>query len=160
MIQRFTELIGSVWGWIMIVLCQFFSIEGVSFGLLFLFVFFIIDYVTGLGASWKERKNQLSVPPFFFESKKMRMSLLKACTYLLFIFMSWVMWFLFFDGTVHLPVSTKEINIIGITIGICIAIECWSILENMKRMGFDVLEKTMNLFKNLWKHYRTITHGN
>lgn len=159
MLQRFAELIGSVWGWLLLLACQFFAIDGVRLGLLFLLLFFIIDYVTGLGAAWRERGQNNASAPFFFESRKMRMSLLKACTYLMFILMSWMMWLLFFDGTVQLPVSTKEVNIIGITIGICIAIECWSILENCKRMGFDIIGGIATAFKGFWKSYKTITRG-
>lgn len=152
------EILNSAAGWVLIVLSQFLAIDGVHVGLMMLVVVFLVDYATGLGASWAERHTRESSSPFFLQSKKMRDSLLKACTYLLFIFMSWVMWYLFFDGTVTLPISTKPINIISITIGVCIAVEMWSILENMKRMGFDLLGKIVRTFKTFWKTYNEVTH--
>lgn len=156
MLERISELASSVYGWIVLVLCQFLAIDGVQTSLILLLIMFTIDYVTGLSAAWKEGKENDA--PFFIESKKIRQSILKACTYLLFIFMSWMMWYLFFDGTVHLPVSTKEVNIISITIGICMAVEMWSVLENMKRLGFDLLAKVRKTFSGFWKAYKNISH--
>lgn len=158
MLERISELASSVYGWIVLVLCQFLAIDGVQTGLILLLIMFTIDYVTGLSAAWKEGKGKENDSPFFIESKKIRQSILKACTYLLFIFMSWMMWYLFFDGTVHLPVSTKDVNIISITIGICMAVEMWSVLENMKRLGYDFISKIHNAFTGFWDAFKKISN--
>lgn len=159
MMERLIEMLTSVIGWIVIALCQFLVIEGVRPGLSILGIVVVIDYVFGTCASWRERKTSIALPaPFFIESRKIRKSLLKAVVYMLFIFMSWVMWFLFFDAPVRLPVSTHDTNVISITIGICIAIEFWSILENAKRMGFDLIGRIVKTFKEFWKGYDEIKH--
>lgn len=156
-VEQIADLLGSLYGWILLVLCQVFMISGVKAGLIGLGVVFIIDYITGLVASWTEWKAaKVKRSTYFLESKKFRKSLLKATTYFLFVGMSYLMWYLVFDGGVQLPVSNKEVNIITVAFGICIAIECWSILENMKRSGYDILGAFRTAFKGFLKTYNEV----
>ncbi|MCZ2393048.1 MAG: phage holin family protein [Chitinophagales bacterium] len=158
--EQFLSLLGSFWGWVLLILCELVMIPGVKVGLIGLGVVFVLDYITGLSAYWIEwRKDKVKndiETPYFFQSKKMRKSLVKAITYFLFVAMAWLMWFMFFDGTMRFPMSTREFNVINIAFGICIAIECWSILENMKRMGYDLIGAIGKAFKNFWKTYHVI----
>lgn len=163
--MRFMAQLGglftSVCGWIILIAAQVMVIDGVRSGTIVLGVVFLIDYITGMGASWKEWKQEKAagekgMPPYFLQSNKLRKSLLKATTYLLFVGMSWVAWYLFFDGKIHLPLSSKEVNVISITFGLCIAVECWSILENMKRIGFDLIGQISKTVKGFWRGYKEI----
>lgn len=147
----------TVYGMIVLAACQIMAIAGVKFGLITLGVVFLIDYITGLAAYYKSWKAAPGAKePYFFQSRRARDSILKACTYFLFIGMSCVMWRMFFNGNINLPISDKQVNIIEIAFGICIAVECWSILENMKRLGFDLLARISKTFKGFWKSYKEI----
>lgn len=160
--ERFIESLGNVlssfWGWLILIGCQLFMIEGVQAGSIGLLVVFLVDFATGLFVSHKfwKAKPLAERPPYFIESGKIRRSMLKGITYLMFVAMSWLMWYLFFDGTTNLPMSSKEFNIISLAFGICIAIECWSVLENMKRLGYDILGGVGRAFKGFWKGYRDV----
>lgn len=159
-VKHLLEMLDSWVGWLLMALSQVLAVAHVKAGIIALGVVFVFDFITGVAASysiWREVKAQQSV--YFLESRKMRNSLLKACTYLLFICMSWLVWYLFINGTVQLPMSDISVNIIEISIGICIAIECWSILENMKRLGFDLLAKISRVFKGFWKLFKIIKTG-
>lgn len=155
------EMLSSGWGVLILVLSTafqaLFAIEGFKFSLICLGVLFICDFISGCWASWKEYEGAKSWS--FFESKKFRESVTKACTYFLFVAMGWVMWKLFFDAPIPLPFSSKGVNVIQIFFGICIAIECWSILENMKRLGFDLIGRMTKTFKGIWKSINTLKNG-
>lgn len=158
-IEQIVGLMSSFWGWMLIILGQLFMIEGVRAGLIGLGVVFMLDFITGLRASWIEhrrKKKTGQMAPYFLQSDKIRKSILKATSYFIFVGMSWLMWYLFFDGTMNLPMSTKDVNIITIAFGICITIECWSVLENLKRMGFDFLGRIGKAFKGFWTGYRDV----
>lgn len=147
--QHIQELFTSFWGIIIVGINLFLAPAGVKSGLIALGVVFMIDFFTGLSASYKEYrkdKSELSAP-YFLQSKKLRHSILKACTYFVFIIMSWIMWRLFFNGEIPMPLSDKAINIIEAAFGLCIAVECWSIIENIKRLGFDLFGEILKAIK-------------
>lgn len=155
------EMLSSAWGVILLLVStliqSLFSIEGFKFSLMALGVVFLVDFITGCWASWKEFKGQKSWS--FFESKKFRESIAKAGTYFIFIGMGWILWKLFFDAPIKLPFSTKGVNIIQIFFGICIAIESWSILENMKRLGFDLIGRISKTAEGFWQTIKKVKNG-
>lgn len=74
--------------------------------------------------------------------------------------MAAIMYKMFFDGSIHLPLSNREANIIEISFGICIAVECWSILENMKRLGFNLLGSITKAFKGFYGALKAVKGEN
>lgn len=158
LLTKVGDLFSSFWGWLVFVVCQLFMIEGFRAGFVGLGVLFLLDFMSGIGASWVESKKEVltSNAPYFIESKKIRGTLIKAVAYSLFIGMSYLMYVTFFNGTTGLPMSDKEFNIISICFGLCIAIECWSIIENVKRMGYDLIGALVKVFKGFWNTYEQI----
>lgn len=160
-VAKMFALSTSFWGWVVLVSCQFFMIEGVETGIWALGFLYIIDFGTGVNASWVERKEkklkaQKDLPPYFIESDKLKRSVAKIVFYSLLILLSFVLYVTVFNGVTNLPLSEKEFTIVNIAIGLCMAIEIWSILENFKRSGFDLIGKLMNVFRNFWKVADTV----
>lgn len=157
-------MLTSLAGLIILAIGQVLALPGVDFGWKALLAVYLIDFITGVAASykeWKEKKasgvqDAATASPYFFKSRSATHSLLKAITYILFIAMAWLMWKMFFDEGVQLPLSSHTVSIIQIAFGICIAIEGWSIIENMKRLGFDLIAKISNAFVGFWKAFRQI----
>lgn len=153
------ELFTSVAGWISVTIGTLvnylFSIDGFKDNVVVFAIVFVVDFTTGCFASWKESciKNKSWS---FFSSRRFRDSINKGLTYLLFICMSYVVWILFHNEPIQLPLLTKKLNIIQIAFGICLAIEFWSILENMKRLGFDIIGKINATAKGFWKTTKSI----
>jgi hypothetical protein len=113
---------------------------------------FMLDWITGCLASWIEhKKNNTSIAVYFFETSKARLSVAKAISYGILILLSWLFTALFFDKKLDLVLSTRQYSIVELTVGVCIAIESWSNIENLKRAGFDVVGQFATLMKNIWK---------
>lgn len=160
LIDKLILLMTNVKGVILLLLAQVLALQGVQTGFIALGIAFTFDFITGTAASWYENKKQNKKPKIYFiESRKLRRTIIKATTYLIFIMMSGGFYFLFFDGTFGLPISTKTFTIIEITFGMCIAVECWSILENFKRLGFDIVGKITNMAKHFWKSFNAVKSG-
>lgn len=106
----------------------------------------IFDFVTGIMAAWIEDKNQeKKYKAYFIQSNKIRKSVVKTMSYIFFIL-----------GTM---VFSKALNVVDINlIGIdttptilaflcCIGIEVYSVVENIKRCGFDIAGEFIKLVK-------------
>lgn len=153
---KMTDLLNSVIGWIVLAICQLFMVAGFKAGFIGLGILYCLDLITGIGASWVENKkdsNSASSAPYFIESKKIRGTLIKAIVYSLFVLMSYILYITFFNGTTNLPMSDKEFNIVSITFALCMSVEVWSILENSKRMGYDIIGRLKKAFKEFWNVY-------
>lgn len=151
---KVSELLTSIWGWLVLAVCQIFMVTGFKAGFIGLGILYFLDLASGVGASWVESKKdqeRIKSAPYFIESKKIRGTLVKAIVYFLFVFASYILYVTFFNGTTGLPMSDKEFNIVSITFALCMSIEIWSILENSKRMGYDVIGKLRKTFKGFWK---------
>lgn len=158
-ISHIIEMCTSAWGIIILALSTLFQalfqIDGFQFSLVALGVLYVADFLTGCAASWKEANSIKSWT--FFESKRFRESISKGVTYFVFIAMGWFLYKIFLDEPIPIPFSSKGVNVIQIFFGICIAIESWSILENMKRLGFDLIGKISTTFKGFWTAKKQIT---
>src|SRR5690606_240318 len=122
-----------------------------------LIVVFHLDFITGCIASWIEhKKNGDKVQVYFFESAKMRLSVVKGVTYCLLIFFAYIFSVLFFDVPIKLAGSTKHFTAVELITGVCICIEVWSNIENLKRAGFDIVGKISGTAKSVWKVVREI----
>jgi len=107
---------------------------------------FIADFFTGWLATYMEIKNGIRPMPesgLTFESKRARESAVKGITYILLILGSAAIEFVFFDRKFNFQKFTsKEFGVTELVIGFCFSIELYStIMENMKRAGFDVAAK-------------------
>jgi len=158
--NKLLDFITSCKGWALIAISQFVSLSGTGKGIVALISVFMVDFITGCIASWIEHKaSDNKVKVYFIESAKIRKSIVKACGYMVFIFLAWVLTILYFDKIINIPYSTKDLTIVQIIIGICVAIEAWSNVENFKRMGFDMVGKITSLAKAGWELFRTIKTG-
>ncbi len=161
-IKKFADnllsLFTTIKGFVFLIVSQFIALQGVRLGIAFLSAVFIIDLITGLSAAYKESKKSITqnTAPYFIQSKKLRMSLLKGITYMLAVILSYILYSYIFDAQHSIPGSTKTFTIIELTFGVCIAIESWSIIENLKRMGFDIIGKIVSLVKNIRKTVKSV----
>jgi phage-related holin len=133
-------------------------LSSVQKALLLLLLFFILDFITGILASWKEKKEKEKTKPELKEeslisSEKLKLSAVKAFTYASAILGVWGIEKVFFIRTFKFDnVSTEGLTITLIFVGFCCAIEFYSIVfENFKRMGFDIAKSFINVVKNVKK---------
>lgn len=133
-------------------------LTSVQKALLLLLIFFVIDFITGILASWKEKKEAEKTKPELKEvslisSDKLKLSAVKAFTYASAILGVWGIEKVFFIKTFKFDnVSTEGLTITLIFIGFCCAIEFYSIVfENFKRMGFDIAKKFLFMVKSVKK---------
>lgn len=127
-----------------------------ALGLLFFFLF--CDFVTGVLASYFEKKEAEKKDPALKEqdlisSEKLKLSLVKLSTYVIGILGCWLLESVFFLKTISISsISDKDLTLTLLCIAFCCIIEFYSIVfENFKRMGFDVRKKTMTIVKNVKK---------
>ncbi len=126
--------------------------------LLLLLIFFIIDFITGILASWKIKREEEKIKPELKEqalisSEKLKLSAVKAFTYASAILGVWGIEKVFFIKTFKFDnVTTEGLTITLIFIGFCCAIEFYSIVfENFKKMGFDIAKKFLFMVKSVKK---------
>jgi phage-related holin len=126
--------------------------------LLLLLIFFILDFITGILASWKVKREEEKTKPELKEqalisSEKLKLSAVKAFTYASAILGVWGIEKVFFIKTFKFDnVSTEGLTITLIFIGFCCAIEFYSIVfENFKKLGFDIAKKFLLVVKNIKK---------
>ena len=63
----------------------------------------------------------------------------------------------FFIKTIAITsISDKELTITSIAVAFCFAIEFFSILENLKRSGFDLIGGFKKTAKNIWSLIHTV----
>lgn len=120
-----------------------------------------LDFATGIFASWIEYKNNPKpIDVYFIESKKLRQSLAKMVTYgicIIFVYMFEIVLQIkpFEFDNAWFSVS---LTIGNITIILCALVEFYSILENAKRSGFDVIGKAGELLDGLITAKEKITN--
>lgn len=147
-------------GWIMLGLSEMLSLGHFKLGLSVLLFVFLLDFATGIWASAQEIKQSgRRFNLYDFQSKKVRLSITKALTYICFILFSWLFYLYMFDKSFPMPGSTKSFTVPEITLGVCIAVECWSNIENCKRAGYDILGKIRMAARKLWSTFNTIKTG-
>jgi hypothetical protein len=132
------------------------TLSTIQMSLLFLFISFIFDFLTGIYASWVEWKNQkIQITTYLIESKKLRKSVGKAIAYMAAIGFTYGFELVFFIKSFKISASGANLTITLIAVGVCVAIEFFSVLENMKRSGFDLIGKAKKGFAQLWDLFRT-----
>ncbi|AEW85893.1 hypothetical protein FCOL_05340 [Flavobacterium columnare ATCC 49512] len=127
-----------------------------------LFVFFwtfILDFATGILASWVEHK-KMPVRVYVLQSSKMRESVVKAISYFVFIALIFGFEKAFGIKTFSiLNISDNQFTLTTIAIAFCSFIEFFSILENCKRSGFDIIGKSQEAAKKTWEIINFLKNG-
>ena len=133
-------------------------LSSVQKALLLLLLFFVLDFITGILASWKDKKEAEKTDPSLKEqslisSDKLKLSAVKAFTYTSAILGVWGIEKVFFIKTFKFDnITTEGLSITLIFIGFCCAIEFYSIVfENFKRMGFDIAKRFVFVVNKLKK---------
>lgn len=132
-------------------------------GLLLLFSI-ILDFATGILAGWIEiRKSKTSAQgeKYFIESTKFRLTAVKIGCYSMGVLGAWGIETIFFIQKIPSGyIATKDLTLTTFVIGFFCMIELYSIFfENVKRMGFDIIQKTKTISSEAWKFYKTIKNG-
>jgi phage-related holin len=117
-----------------------------------LVAFYVLDFITGILASWKEKIEAEKTNPSLKEknlisSEKLKLSGVKAFTYASAILAVWGIEKVFIIRSFKLShISNEDMTLTLIFIGFCCAIEFYSIFfENFKRAGFDIRKKFFTL---------------
>ena len=135
--------------------------SNIQVALFILLVAFTADFFTGWLANYMEiKRGEKPMPPSgrSFESKRARESVIKAITYILLILGSVAVEAVFFNRRFNFSsVTDKSFGITELVIGFCFSIELYStIMENMKRAGFDVAAKVTSASDQIWKLIKKI----
>lgn len=110
----------------------------------FFFIFFLLDYVTGILASYIENKNK-EPKVYVIESERLRDSGVKAIGYMIVIIFSWFITKRIVVNPISIFGLTAPLTVHQIALAILGVIEAWSNLENIKRCGFDVIGSLKNV---------------
>jgi len=128
--------------------------------LILLGVFFAMDFITGIGASYVESKKSTTSAyrtnnNYFLTSSKFRLSIVKFITYGLAVITARSIEWAFIPGEFSPNDNLNKMTLTTIVIGICCGIEIYSIFfENIKRMGFDIIQKIKTISKEGWRFYK------
>jgi len=133
-------------------------LSSVQKALLLLLLFFILDFITGILASWKDKKEAEKTNPNLKEqslisSDKLKLSAVKAFTYASSILGVWGIEKVFFIKTFKFDnINTEGLTITLIFISFCCSIEFYSIVfEIFIRMGFDIGKRFLFVVNRLKK---------
>lgn len=110
--------------------------------------FYVLDFITGILASWKEKQEAEKKDPKLKEkslisSEKLKLSGVKAFTYASAILAVWGVEKVFIIKSFKFDsFSDQDMTITLVFIGFCCSVEFYSIFfENFKRAGFDIRKK-------------------
>ena len=147
------------------------STQRLAFG--FLVIAYLLDFITGVIASFIERlgeeKKIQEVESFtwkqkviyFFDnisSDQMKRSIVKGIAYSVFILCSHGIQFIFKIKPFSFSFSELVWDLPLIAVAGAIVIELWSILlENFKRMGFDIIKIALGMFTKVKEVKKEIT---
>ena len=145
--------------------------QRLAFG--FLVIAYLLDFITGVIASFierlKEEKKTQEVYSFtwrqkvvyFFDnisSDQMKRSIVKGIAYSVFIMCSCGIQFIFKIKPFSFSFSELVWDLPLIAVAGAIVIELWSILlENFKRMGFDIIKIGLGMFSKVKEVKKEIT---
>lgn len=125
--------------------------------------FFLLDFITGVLASWVEFKKTLPLVPgsgkrYVIQSSKLRLSAVKFICYASGILVAWGIETVFVIKEIPTGhISTKNLTLTTVVIAFFCAIEVYSIFfENIKRMGFDIIQKVKTISKTGWGLYKSV----
>jgi hypothetical protein len=143
------------------------TLSNCQLGIFLLFGLMILDFVTGVLASWnlwKDSKIESNFWKYGFSSSRIRLSLVKSITYFLFIICAYGIEQIFKIKTFSAESYTDhKITLTLFAIAIACAIEFYSIFfENLPKAGFSIEKKVKSIFgkiKNAVKSVKELTNG-
>lgn len=156
------EYIAQSGGVLAIITGFLYSMSSFNLTLCVLLIIIGIDFITGCMASyykWVENGKPKVKDGYIFSSKKARDTVKKFVSYSTAVVLSWlVSWVTF---------KNPEISLLGMpaktipeyTVIILIGIEAFSILENFKKMGIDIIGNIQSVAKKGWELYDNIKKG-
>lgn len=144
------------------------TISDCQLGLMLLLGLMLVDFITGVLASWylwHDSKIESNFWKYGFSSLRIRMSVVKSVTYFLFIICTYGVEIIFriksFGSNAY---TDHEVTLTLFTIAIACAIEFYSIFfENLPKAGFDIWEKLKAIAEKIKCAVTTvkdITNGN
>lgn len=123
-----------------------------------LMTFYVLDFITGILASWKEKQEAEKLDPSLKEkdlisSEKLKLSGIKAFTYASAILAVWGIEKVFIIKSFKFNnISDQHMTITLVFIGFCCSIEFYSVFfENFKRAGFDLRKKIFGVIGEIKK---------
>ena len=129
-----------------------------------LIAFYILDFKTGILASWREKREAEKKDPSLkdtnlISSEKLKLSGIKAFTYASAILAVWAIEKVFIIKSFKFDsFSDQDMTITLIFIGFCCSIEFYSIFfENLKRAGFDIRKKFFSVAGEVKKIINKVT---
>lgn len=129
-----------------------------------LIIFFVFDFITGILASWKEKREAEKTDPSLKEkslisSEKLKLSGIKAFTYASAILAVWGIEKVFIIKSFKFDsISEQNMTITLIFIGFCCSVEFYSVFfENFKRAGFDIRKKLFAVIGEVKKIINKVT---
>lgn len=134
--------------------------------LLLLAILFVADFITGVCASYMEYK---ALPPVdrsrskhTISSAGLRMSGVKFITYGIGIITAYLLESIFFIKEFEpTQITTQKLTLTTAVALFFCAIEMYSIFfENIKRMGFDLLEVIKKMAREAWAVYKDLKNEN
>ena len=124
------------------------------YALYFLLALMVLDFITGIGASYSEHKKKKKENPeldldILISSEKLKKSGVKFLLYATTIIAAYFLEQIFLLKAFEFGFSDGKFTISIIVIGFWSAVEIYSIVfENFKRMGFDVIERVKIIIRN------------
>lgn len=158
--DAFKALFTTAFGALSLAVSIVFSSQNMQVVFSLFVVFLLVDYVTGIWASWVEyKRGERQIKVYLIESERLRASGIKVIGYCLVLILGWGITQIFYkDGITfmgaHTPLSPLEI-----ATGICMCIEFLSNLENLKRMGFDLIGGIVGGSKKLWSVFNSVKNN-
>ena len=123
--------------------------------LILLFIFMVIDFITGIGASYfkkkeLEKENPLEKKRQLISSSKLKMSGVKFVLYTTSILLAHFVENIFFIKPFQIALSSANFTITILVISFWCLVEFYSIFfENFKGMGFDIMERGIKIIKKV-----------
>jgi len=123
---------------------------------------FVLDFITGITASWMEFKRSIPVLPasgkrYVIQSSKLKLSAVKFIVYGLTALVARGIEWAFIAKEFEPHESLNKMTLTTMAIAFCCCIELYSIVfENFKRMGFDVIQVIKNASAKGWDLYKTV----
>lgn len=125
---------------------------------------YVLDFITGILASWTEKREVEKKDPKLKEqnlisSEKLKLSGVKAFTYASAILAVWAIEKVFIIKSFKFDsISDQHMTITLVFIGFCCSVEFYSIFfENLKRAGFDIRKKFFTVTGEIKKIINKIT---
>ena len=151
------DVFNGIKEFIMFLVLTVLAFNNLQLMLFVLIVFWSVDTITAIMAQRHKYKITDTSPEVYtMESNKLRDAGVKLLAYGCIILISTIIVQLFYGGSITLVGTSESVTGSELAVALCLFIEFWSILENSKKLGFDVLGKIKNASKKSWATYRSI----